>query len=158
MMMFYCFQAPPVVFIFIICLIDGKVRAAESNSRIKCLSPEETARSVAELERQGLVNREKDCLGTANAMSGAPTTIYLEQYRRYKNCEVVVGNLEISSLGCNYSNYTFLHTITEVTGIVPKAPPLAHAPKFLFLLFVIIHFCGIFYILHILYAYNIAHQ
>ncbi|XP_078542411.1 receptor tyrosine-protein kinase erbB-3 isoform X2 [Lissotriton helveticus] len=59
------------------------------------------------------------CAGTINDMSisGGSTEQFLAMVQMYNNCEIVLGNLEISMLDPE-RNLSFLRTIREVTGYV----------------------------------------
>ena len=104
-----------MILLLLVCLCELFTVNCQSN----CLTDEQLAAVLNRLEQQGLVNRDKYCLGTVNGFT-VVSTQYTDLYMRYKNCEIVIGNLEVSSSlnlkGCPYS-YNFLSTITEVTGI-----------------------------------------
>ena len=101
--------------LFVLWIAHGQ-QEGQSAKRDDCLTEEKLHEHIEELETWGIVNQEKFCLGSASGPSGDPY-IYLALYARYKNCEVVVGNLEVPSIDCSYKNYSFLNSITEVTGI-----------------------------------------
>ncbi len=86
----------------------------------ECTPLEQIKKDIAEIERRGSYNKNKFCRGTANGMSGSPGN-YLNFYERYKNCEVVIGNLEIT-IDCPYEDYSFLANITEVKGLAFSSP------------------------------------
>ena len=69
---------------------------------------------IRQFERRGLINKDPVCRGTAGGMSASAR--YVAQYRSFKNCRVVVGNLELTYLNCPNLDYSFYQNITEITG------------------------------------------
>ena len=69
---------------------------------------------IRQFEARGLINKDPVCRGTSVGMSASPR--YVSQYRSYKNCRVVVGNLELTYLNCPNLDYSFYQNITEITG------------------------------------------
>jgi hypothetical protein len=65
-------------------------------------------------ELRGLINKDPVCRGTSVGMSASSR--YVFQYRSFKNCRVVVGNLELTYLNCPHLDYSFYQNITEITG------------------------------------------
>ncbi|XP_069509872.1 receptor tyrosine-protein kinase erbB-3 isoform X2 [Ambystoma mexicanum] len=65
------------------------------------------------------VSAQEVCAGTINDMSvtGDTRNQYIGMVQMYNNCEIVLGNLEISSLDQQH-DLSFLRTIREVTGYV----------------------------------------
>ena len=104
------FPKPVLVYFFLIILTENPTHQAMG----ECITVEQIKQQIAEIERTGNYNRNKFCRGTANGFSDSPGN-YLNMYTRYKNCEVVIGNLEIA-IDCPYQDYSFLANITEVKG------------------------------------------
>lgn len=69
---------------------------------------------IRQYEAKGLVNKNPMCRGTSFGLSSSEN--YLGRYVAFKNCRVVVGNLELTNLNCEDLDYSFYQNITEITG------------------------------------------
>ncbi|XP_072552160.1 receptor tyrosine-protein kinase erbB-3b [Salminus brasiliensis] len=90
---------------------------------LRCLqpaAPQTRKDSTQEPEvRDNKAKPQEVCLGTTNGLSFTDSSAqhYINLKDRYENCEIIIGNLEITLMERHF-NFSFLGGIREVTGYV----------------------------------------